>query len=95
MNQNGNVDYSTNGTSWSPITLLSGHCIIIHLHQHQLLPLAQGDLLYYNGSKWTPTGFINLPIQFIAFQWSIWYDSNTNTFKFSAKQFDNDDTHIR
>ena len=43
-----------------------------------------GDLLNWNGSKWTPTGILNLPTATNASpsNGQIWYDNSSNTFKF-------------
>jgi len=83
-NQGSVAEYSTNGTSWTPLTLPSGTFYFDTVTSLSLSSFVSGDLLNWNGSKWTPTGVLNLPTSTNSSpsNGQIWYDNSSNTFKF-------------
>jgi len=81
---NGNVEYSTNGTTWSALTLPSGTVYFNSWFVYTSNFIAAGQFLGYNGNnQWTPSSVLTLPpTTNTSYQeGQIWYDATTSTLK--------------
>jgi len=81
---NGNVEYSTNGTTWSALTLPSGTVYFNSWFVYTSNFIAAGQFLGYNGNnQWTPSSVLTLPptTNTNYEEGQIWYDATTSTLK--------------